>query len=174
MQETQESQVRSLGQEDALEEEMATHCIILAWKIPWTEEPGGLQSMGSHRVGHDWPCTLTTFAETPKTVPYIRQGGYAFHRTAKVSDWGSLLLPIPVCPQDPGQLTTTSAFQPVGEGKREGEGGPLAFNSLSGSCTITSVHTYWGELSYLSSPIWLQGEWDIFIFTLVVHALTWN
>jgi len=53
MQETQESQVRSLGQEDALEEEMATHCIILAWKIPWTEEPGGLQSMGSHRVGHD-------------------------------------------------------------------------------------------------------------------------
>ena len=53
MQETQETQVQSLGQEDALEEEMATHCIILAWKIPWTEEPGGLQSMGSQRAGHD-------------------------------------------------------------------------------------------------------------------------
>ena len=43
----------SLGQEDPLEEEMATHPSILAWKIPWTEEPDGLQSMGSQRVGHD-------------------------------------------------------------------------------------------------------------------------
>ena len=42
--------VRSLGQKDALEKEMATHSSILAWKIPWTEEPGGLQSMGSRRV----------------------------------------------------------------------------------------------------------------------------
>ena len=48
----QEMQVQSLGQEDALEEEMATHHSILAWKIPWTEEPGRLQSMGSQRVGH--------------------------------------------------------------------------------------------------------------------------
>ena len=46
MQETQERQVQSLGQEYPLEEEMATHSSILAWKIPWTEEPGGLQSMG--------------------------------------------------------------------------------------------------------------------------------
>ena len=49
----QETQVRSLGQEDPLEEEMATHSSILVWRIPWTEEPGGLQSMGSQRVGHD-------------------------------------------------------------------------------------------------------------------------
>ena len=48
----QETQVRSLGQEDPLEKEMATHSSILAWKIPWTEEPGRLQSMGSQRVGH--------------------------------------------------------------------------------------------------------------------------
>ena len=48
-----EMQVRSLGQEDPLGEEMATHSSILAWEIPWTEEPGGLQSMGSQRVGHD-------------------------------------------------------------------------------------------------------------------------
>ena len=53
MQETQEMLVRSLGQEDPLEEEMATHSSLLAWKIPWTEEPGGLQSTGSQRVGHD-------------------------------------------------------------------------------------------------------------------------
>jgi len=53
MQETQGTRVGSLGQEDLLEEEMATHSSILAWEIPWTEEPGGLQSMGSQRVRHD-------------------------------------------------------------------------------------------------------------------------
>ena len=48
-----ETRVLSLGQEDPLKEEMATHFSILAWKIPWMEEPGGLQSIGSQRVGHD-------------------------------------------------------------------------------------------------------------------------
>ena len=54
MQETQEMQVWSLGQEDPLVEDMAPHSSILAWRIPWTEEPGGRQSMGSQRVRHDW------------------------------------------------------------------------------------------------------------------------
>ena len=49
----QETWVRSLGREDVLEKEMATHFSILAWKIPWKEEPGRLQSMGLQRVGHD-------------------------------------------------------------------------------------------------------------------------
>ena len=49
----QETWVQSLGREDPLEKEMATHSGILAWRIPWTEEPGGLQSTGSQRVGHD-------------------------------------------------------------------------------------------------------------------------
>ena len=53
MQERQETWVRSLGLEDPLEEEMATHSSIHAWRIPWTEEPGGLQSMGSQRVRHN-------------------------------------------------------------------------------------------------------------------------
>ena len=48
-----ETRVRSLGQEDPLEKEMATHSSTLAWKIPWTEEPSRLQSMGSQRVGHN-------------------------------------------------------------------------------------------------------------------------
>ena len=52
VQEPQETWVRSLGEEDPLEEEMATHCSILTWRIPWKEEPGGLQLMGSQRVGH--------------------------------------------------------------------------------------------------------------------------
>ena len=51
MQETQETWVQFLGREDPLEEGMATHSGILAWRIPWTEEPSGLQSMGSQRVG---------------------------------------------------------------------------------------------------------------------------
>ena len=49
----QETWVQPLGGEDLLEKEMATHASILAWRIPWTEEPAGLQSMGSQRVGHD-------------------------------------------------------------------------------------------------------------------------
>ena len=49
----QETRVQSLGQEDLLEKEMVTHSSILAWKIPWTEKPGGLQSMGSQRLRHD-------------------------------------------------------------------------------------------------------------------------
>ena len=57
-----ETWVQSLGREDVLEKDMATHSSILAWKIPWTEEPGRLQSMGSQRVGHDSGFThsLTT------------------------------------------------------------------------------------------------------------------
>ena len=49
----QETRVRSLGREDPLEKEMATHSNTLAWRIPWREEPGRLQSMGSQRVGHN-------------------------------------------------------------------------------------------------------------------------
>ena len=53
VQEMQETGARSLGQDDPLEEEMATHSSVLAWKIPQIEDPGGVQSMGSQRVGHD-------------------------------------------------------------------------------------------------------------------------
>ena len=61
----QETWVQSLGQEDPLEKEMATHFSILAWEIPWTEEPGGLQSMGPQSVGHD----LAT--KQQQHVPYL-------------------------------------------------------------------------------------------------------
>ena len=54
MQETQETRVCSLGGEDPLEKGMATHPNVLTWRIPWTEEPGGLLSVGSKRVGHDF------------------------------------------------------------------------------------------------------------------------
>ena len=60
----QETWVQSPGWEDPLEKEMAAHSSTLAWKIPWTEEPGRLQSMGSQRVGHNWATSLP-FTSTP-------------------------------------------------------------------------------------------------------------
>ena len=60
----QEIQIWSLGQEDPLEKGMATHCSILAWRIPWTEDSGGLQSMGSQRVGHDYATNFLFFLFT--------------------------------------------------------------------------------------------------------------
>ena len=54
-----ETQVRSLGWEDPLEKEMATHSSTLTWKVPWTKEPGRLESMGLQRVGHDWVTSLS-------------------------------------------------------------------------------------------------------------------
>ena len=63
-----ETWVRSLGWEDPLEKEMATHSSTLAWKIPWMEEPGRLQSMGSQRVGgHDWATSLSLFLISAET-----------------------------------------------------------------------------------------------------------
>ena len=64
----QETRVQSLGQEDPLEKEMATHSSIHAWKIPWTEEPGGLLSMGSQRVRHDFTFTFI-YKLTSKILP---------------------------------------------------------------------------------------------------------
>ena len=60
--EVQETQVRSLGREDPLEEGRASHSSVLAWRIPWTEEPGGLQSMRSPIVRHDWSALVHTHA----------------------------------------------------------------------------------------------------------------
>ena len=64
-----ETWVWSLGQEDPLEEEMATHSSTLAWRIPWREEPGRLQSMGSQRVGRDWATSLYTILYYGRFIP---------------------------------------------------------------------------------------------------------
>ena len=65
----QETWVRSLGWEDPLEKEMATHSSILAWRIPWTEEPGRLQSMGWQRVRHDLATFTHTLFDSTNCVP---------------------------------------------------------------------------------------------------------
>ena len=84
MQEMQKTQVQSLGPEDPLEEGMATRSSALAWRIPWTEEPGGLQSIGSQRVGYSsqgyqWnlntafliPCMAQGSPQLPATPPVL-------------------------------------------------------------------------------------------------------
>ena len=71
MQVTQETWVRSLGQEDPLEEGMATHSSILAWRILWTEEPGELQPMGSQRVRH----SLVNYSSSSNYYGYITLHG---------------------------------------------------------------------------------------------------
>ena len=68
----QETQVQSLGQEDPLEKKMATHSSILAWRIPWMEEPGRLQSMGSQRVRHDF--IFQEFKETRGKISVVLKG----------------------------------------------------------------------------------------------------
>ena len=68
----QKTWVWSLGREDPLEKRMETHSSSLAWRIPWAEKPGGLQSMGSQRVGHNW--VTNTFTFTPlKRVMYLKK-----------------------------------------------------------------------------------------------------
>ena len=68
----QETWVRSLGEEDPLEKEMASQSSTLTWKIPWTKEPGRLQSMGSQRVRHDWVTNTITTKETGTIVPIVK------------------------------------------------------------------------------------------------------
>ena len=75
----QETWVRSLGWEDPLEKGMATHSSILTWRIPWTQEPGRLQSMGSQRVGHDRVTNPFIFF-----MYVVRQGSSVFKRAAIV------------------------------------------------------------------------------------------
>ena len=70
----QEIWVWSLGREDHLEKGMATHSSILAWRRPWTEEPGGLQSLGSQRVGHNWVTNTLTFHPHFQTSPFSQKG----------------------------------------------------------------------------------------------------
>ena len=65
-----ETQVQSLGREDPLEKEMATHSGTHAWKIPWMEKPGGLQSMGLQRVRHDWANCKSTTLKKDKDYDY--------------------------------------------------------------------------------------------------------
>ena len=95
MQETQETWVQSLGQEDPLEEGMTTQSSILAWRIPWTEEPDGLQSMGPQRVRHDWSdwahtCTRMHMKVLRAILHLLPLQNYSASRSSLVQ-WGELI-----------------------------------------------------------------------------------
>ena len=121
----EETWVWSLGREDSLEKEIATHSSILAWKIPRTEEPGGLQSMGSQRVRHDWATNASlhlchrgskTFSRTPclPTVTIIPSFFPLVNKEAFSSDLRPVLSlqpggDIPPLPQEPGALHQNSS-----------------------------------------------------------------
>ena len=82
--EMQERQVPSLGWEDPLEKEVATHSSILAWRIPWTEESGGVQSMGSQRVRHDLASKQQHFVTRDQALPnlcFLFNGLWSFVQT---------------------------------------------------------------------------------------------
>ena len=90
----QETQVQILGQEAPLEEEMATHSSMLAWKIPWTEEPGGLYSMELQRVRHNWMTNTHLHMIPYSTLTYYSMGliyclhiFFFFHLSVCYSDW---------------------------------------------------------------------------------------
>ena len=89
-----ETWVRSLGREDPPEKEMATHSSILAWRIPWAEEPGGLPSTGSQRVGHDWATSFFFLCLTNVTIQQIARS-LSRHTAQRRSSlpWGLSLLP---------------------------------------------------------------------------------
>ena len=93
----QETRVQSMGQEDPVEKGMATHFSILAWRIPWTEEPGGLQYMGSQRVGHDWSDLVCMYTHT--------------HNMKRASDLEICFVFIPNCPE--GSTKRTSVHSGV-------------------------------------------------------------
>ena len=81
------TQVQSLGREDPLEKEMAIHSSTTAWKIPWTEEPGRLQSMGSQRVGHDWATFLFLYTRSKVFKKLFFICNYSLHWASQVAQW---------------------------------------------------------------------------------------
>ena len=121
----QETWVRSLGWEDPLEKEMAIHSRTIAWKIPWTEEPGRLQSMGSQRVGHDWVTSLT------HSLTHSNYGGGN-------KDNGNLLQKVPCrhcytqCPHTWSRPLSTQA-----SAKTPGHSRPSLGQSLVGSLLLS-------------------------------------
>ena len=83
----QETWVRSLGWKDPLEKEMATHSSILAWRIPWTEEPDRLQSMGLQTVGHDWVTSTYRHIYVTENLAKLRLGWQGMSAKASLRKW---------------------------------------------------------------------------------------
>ena len=166
--------VWSLGWEDPLEKEMVTHSSILAWKIPWTEEPGMPQSVGSQRVGHDWEASLSF------TFYFHLQIGFPDNSVGKESacnagdsvllgrstgegtgnplqySWAFLVAQLV---KNPSALWKTLGSIPrLGRYPGEGKGYPLQYSGLE-NCAI-SLRSYWPRFSCTATPI-TKGAWEM-------------
>ena len=151
----QETQVQSLGQEDSLEKGMATHSSILDWRIPWTEEPGRLQSMGLQRVGHDWAInthTHTHIHSVPVADKHMKMWGSTVGQPRHPPEWlqWKCLITLSV-DKDAGQLNAQASL--VGMGNR-----PTTLASyLKVSCQIKYYYTLSGpSVPLLDNP---QLKW---------------
>ena len=139
----QETWVWSLGWEDPLEKEMATHSRILAWKIPWIEEPGRLQSMGLQWVGHERATSLSleTFNSISRYFCYIKSQ--------------IMLLVVKNLPANAGDLRDAGSTPGSGRSPGKGHGTPLQYSSLENpmdrrawQATVHGVAKSWTQLSY--------------------------
>ena len=141
----QETQVRSVGWEDPLEKEMAAHSSILAWKIPWMEEPGRLLSVGSQRVGHDWVTSFHFTSPIPGFLGFPC-GSAGKESACNVGDLGSI-------PE-------------LGRGPGEGKGYLLHYSGLENSkdcivaffhrisCNSWLIHVFACPISVSSTRLW--------------------
>ena len=126
MQEVQKTRVPSLGREDPLEEEMATHSSILAFRIPWTEEPDRLQTMGSQKIGHDWatghtvqfssvaqPClALRPHGLQHARLPWPSPTPRVYSNSCPLSLWCHPIIPSSViCFSHPQSFPASGSFQ---------------------------------------------------------------
>ena len=135
----QETWIQSLVLEGALEKEMATHSANLAWEIPWTEEPGGLQPMGSRRVRHNWACTHEHTHTHIHTRARARQVDEVWPQDVDWVQVWSILSHLPGNKGLPGgsggKVSTCNAGDPgsipgSGRSPGEGNGNPLQYSFL--------------------------------------------
>ena len=165
--------VWSLRWEDPLEEGMGTHSSILAWRIPWTEEPGGLQSMGSQRVRHDWSnlaCTNAQAALEHKAKPAIHTLHYNSYCPIEL-DWKNIASPHPRGPfkiiLDTGPwLSCNSRWRlespPRLQHEQSGGQPPWRAKSSPFFCRALAVTFLASIINWLSSPISSSSSAAIF------------
>ena len=145
MQGTLGTGVLSLGGKDPLEDGMATHSRILAWWIPWTEEPGGLQSMGSQRIGHDW-STWACSMQCPglcllgRVLPIFQK--FSLSLTIFRKPWSSWLSLNPPLPSSPTDCISASVMALAWMAWQ------LLIMCVLGPFTFVSVMSWGQELSY--------------------------
>ena len=147
----QETWVQSLGQEDPLEKEMATHSRILAWRIPWTEEPGGLQSIGLQRVGYKWATSLSLHFHVLKRskcllISWLQSPSAVILETKKIKSVTVSIVSPSIC------------HEVMGPRQRQGQRHYFANKGPSSqSCGFSSSHIWMWELDYKES--WALKNW---------------